>query len=236
MRIICFTDHNDFDWPPDNTSFLLDCPSYISRIADLREEYAGKIDIRCGIECGLQTQIIKKNRELIGSAPFDFVIGSIHVVNDFDPFYPEYFAGRTDREAFMEYFQTVLENIKAFDDFDVLGHMDYIVRYSPNKDKNFSLSAYSDIIDEILKTLIEKGKGIEVNTGGLAAGLSDPNPRMEIVKRYRQLGGSIITVGSDAHTPGDVGRYFDAMPRFLSSCGFDHYTVFKNRKPEFISL
>jgi histidinol-phosphatase (PHP family) len=95
---------------------------------------------------------------------------------------------------------------------------------------------YADIIDEILKKLIYKGKGIEVNTAGLYKGLGTTNPETSIVKRYRELGGDIITIGSDAHTVKNLGYGFDSIPAMLNSCGFKYYNIFKNRKPEKIYL
>lgn len=130
----------------------------------------------------------------------------------------------------------ILENIAAFDGFDVYGHIDYVVRYGPNKNANYSYQKYADIIDEILKALIIKGKGIEINTGGFKYGLGHPNPAEDIIKRYHELGGEIITIGADAHQPEHVAFDFEKVPSILKEAGFTHYTVFKNRKPEFIPI
>lgn len=135
-----------------------------------------------------------------------------------------------------EYFESILENIAAFDGFDVYGHIDYVVRYGPNKNANYSYQKYADIIDEILKALIIKGKGIEINTGGFKYGLGHPNPAEDIIKRYHELGGEIITIGADAHQPEHVAFDFEKVPSILKEAGFTHYTVFKNRKPEFIPI
>ena len=92
------------------------------------------------------------------------------------------------------------------------------------------------MIDEILRLLIEKGKGIEINTGGFKYGLGHPNPCEEILARYRELGGEIITVGADAHAPEHVGFAFEKVPQILKDAGFTYYTVFRKRKPEFIKI
>ena len=99
------------------------------------------------------------------------------------------------------YFESILENISAYDGFDVYGHIDYVVRYGPNKNREYSYGRYKDILDEILKKLISMGKGIELNTGGYHYGLGEPNPCTAVIRRYRELGGEIITIGADAHTP-----------------------------------
>ena len=136
----------------------------------------------------------------------------------------------------MEYFESILENMEAFTDFDVYGHIDYIVRYNPNRKDNYSFSAYQDILDEILKKIIFLGKGIELNTGGFKYGLGHPNPHEDILKRYRELGGEIITTGSDAHVTDYLGYEFAKAYEILKKVGFSYYTIFKGRKPEFLRL
>ena len=236
---ICFTDHNDYDYPqvPDEVSeFLIEPADYIPYIYGLREKYAPLLSIRCGIEIGLQPHVVQKNRQL-SSAPFDFIIGSVHVVNGADPYYPDtYFGIMEEKQAIRNYFEENLHNIRLFDDFDVLGHLGYVVRYAPHRDDGYHAADYADVIDEILKYLIENGKGLECNSSGLRQGLRDPIPCPDILKRYLQLGGEIITTGSDAHNPFDIGADFAAVRELLLSCGFRYYAVYTERKPEFFPL
>lgn len=236
LKGLCFTDHLDLDYLVDPTLFLLDCDAYYDEVSKYQKQYASTFPIRFGIEVGLQPHIIEENNSIIHQYPFDFVIGSSHVSKGIDPYYPEFYEGRTEDEAYLEYFETVLENAKSDADFDVYGHIDYVVRYGPNKDKYYSYDKYKDVIDEILRTLIEKGKGIEVNTGALAKGLTHPNPTEAILRRYHDLGGEIITTGADAHLPASVAFGFERIPKILKDAGFKYYTVFHNRKPEFITL
>ena len=112
----------------------------------------------------------------------------------------------------------------------------YIVRYAPGKNRDFCFKDYSDIIEDILKTIINNGKGIEINSAGYRQGLNAPNPCADILKLYRTLGGEIITTGSDAHKPEDIASDFDRAEALLLACGFKYYTIFKDRKPEFIKL
>ncbi len=233
---ICFTDHLDYDYPEEPNIFLLDFDSYFKVLSDLKGKYTGKISINTGIELGLQTQVTGQNLAVAQKYPFDFIIGSSHVVNHMDPYYPEFFAGRNEDAAYMEYFESVLENINSGVDFDVYGHIDYVVRYGPNKNEFYTYEKFKDIIDEILTQLISQGKGIEVNTGGFKYGLGHPNPTENIIKRYRELGGEIITMGADAHVPEYVAYEFDKTAQIIKNCGFKYYTVFKNRKAEFIPL
>lgn len=233
---ICFTDHLDIDYPDEPELFLLDLPNYAASVAALQEKYSGRLPIRFGIELGLQPHLAGLYEDIISQYPFDFVIGSSHVVHGFDPYYPAFFEGRGERACYLEYFESILENINAFDGFDVYGHIDYVVRYGPNRNQDYSYEKYKDVIDEILSLLIKKGKGIEINTGGFKYGLGHPNPTEEIIARYRELGGEIITIGADAHQPEHVAFDFEKIPDILKNAGFRYYTVFRERKPEFIKL
>ena len=137
---------------------------------------------------------------------------------------------KTEEEIIREYFQCILDNVKLFNNFDVLGHLDYAVRYAPETDKNYNYLKYKDLIDPILETVIEKGKGIEINTAGIRKYyLKDVHPTTDIIKRYKELGGEIITVGSDAHTAGWEATDFHRAEEALKAAGFDYYCTFENR-------
>ncbi len=233
---LCFTDHLDYDYPDDPDLFQLDFPSYKEEVQKLQQEYQNRFPILLGIEIGLQPQIAAKNHEAAKACPFDFIIGSSHVVHGVDPYYDKYYEGRDEDSAYLEYFESILENLHTEADFDVYGHIDYVVRYGPNRNRFYSYQKFSDVIDEILRTLIHMGKGIELNTGGFKYGLGHPNPTEEILSRYRQLGGEIITVGSDAHAPEHAGYAFDRVPELLTAAGFRYFTIFRNRKPVFLPL
>lgn len=230
---ICFTDHIDYDYPNEPDLFLFDLKKYTTSLENYQRQYAPDFPVRIGVELGLQPQIAEWNQNFVSQYDFDFVIGSSHVVHGFDPYYPNYYEGKTEKEAYLEYFESILENIAAFDEFDVYGHIDYVVRYGPNKNKHYSYEKYADVIDEILRQLISKGKGIELNTAGLKYGLGHPNPTETILKRYRELGGEILTVGSDAHKPEHIAYDFKKVPQFLEQAGFKYYTVFEKRKAVF---
>lgn len=233
---ICITDHLDYDYPEEPDLFLPDLPAYYNSIRKLQEEYQNTLPIRFGIEIGLQPHVVKKNQQVTKSYPFDFVIGSSHVVHHRDPYYGIFYEGRTEQEAYREYFESILENLHTEADFDVYGHLDYVVRYGPDKNLNYTYEKYADIIDEILRILIGKGKGIEINTAGFKYGLGHPNPTEEILRRYRTLGGEIITVGADAHQPEHIAYDFAKVPGILKAAGFSYFTVFRQRKPEFFKL
>ncbi len=240
LDVLCITDHQDFDFPDKyikyTGAFDLDLDSYEEKIRALQERYKEKIDLRFGVELGLETHLTRQLAAFASSKPFDFIIGSIHLVHRVDPWYPEYFAGRKESDAFLEYFEDLLDNIKIFRNFDVLGHLDYIIRYAPHKNQFYSYEAFKDIIDAILQELIHNGIGLELNTGSIKSGLDAPNPCREVLERYRELGGEIITLGSDAHKTEYLAYHLDEMQELLFDCGFRYFTVFKDRKPEMIPL
>lgn len=233
---ICFTDHLDLDYREEPGYFDLDFENYQKEILALKEEYADLIPVLWGIELGLQPHVASENLEVTRKYPFDFVIGSSHLVDHVDIYYPAFYERRTERTAYRRYFESILENLATDVDFDVYGHLDYVVRYGPNKNQAFTYEKYADLIDEILRKLIEKGKGIEMNMAGFKYGLGHPNPTEDILKRYRELGGEIITIGSDGHKPEQIAWDYHRVPELLKSAGFEYFTVFKERKPEFIKL
>lgn len=237
---ICFTEHMDMDYPPaPNGSiehFNLNTDSYLFDIIRYKEKYAGRIKVLFGVELGLQAQIVKANLKYIKEHDFDFVIASTHVCGGRDPYFPEYWRGRSEEEALREYFETELNNIRAFSQCDVYGHLDYAVRYAPSLDSGYSYDKYKDLLDRILVLILEQERGIELNTGGLLKGLRSPHPCMELLKRYRALGGGIITVGSDAHCAANIAYGFDSAADFLRECGYQYYCIFEGRVPEFIKI
>ena len=225
---ICFTDHRDFDYPID--SFELDVENYYQEIQSLKEEFKDQIKIKWGIEMGLDLDHQEEIENLIQQYPFDFVIGSIHVIHHTELYYGEFFKGKTKEQAHREFFEETLKCVKAFDCFNVLGHLDYIVRYGPYEDKTVDHQKYQDIIDEIFKTLIQKGKGIEVNTSGDRDLKTCGFPNFEQVQRYYDLGGRIITIGTDSHTSDRVGENCLNVAKKYQEIGFDDVSTFTQRK------
>lgn len=236
IRHICLTDHMDYDYTEGDVCFEFDPKEYFHRILPLRERYRDQIDVAIGIELGLQPYLSKKHHNLAFSHSFDFIIGSIHLVHTQDPYFPSYFEGRSEEDAYREYFQCALQNLESYSNFDTFGHLDYVVRYGPAQNRNYSYEKYRDIIDEILRSLIRRDIGLEINTGGYRCGLGTTNPCREIVSRYRELGGKIITLGSDAHSPEYLASQMEQAVRMAKECGFQSHFIFHNRKPEELPL
>lgn len=240
LSTMCFTEHNDFDYPPSDREpeniFLLNVDSYLYDLLKLKEKYAGNINILFGVEIGLQPHLSKQNSSFAKEYEYDFIIASSHIAGGRDPYYPAFYEGRSQEEAYREYFTSILENLNVFSNFDVYGHLDYVVRYAPKKDEGYSYERYKDIFDKILTKLIDMEKGIELNTGSFARGLNEPHPCTGILKRYHELGGEIITIGSDAHVPERIAHSFDRAANILADCGFRYYTTFERRSPSFHKL
>lgn len=237
MKKICITDHHDIGYPNEHgLSFTIDPCEYTARLRQLREKYSGKIGVLIGVELGLQPNLTKELGEFVSAHDFDFVIGSTHLVGGEDPCFSDFFETNSESEAVEKYLRQVLLNVKSFGDFDVVGHIDYIVRYTPSRGENYNCRRYFDIIDEILKTVIDRGQGIECNTSRIGCGKLHCNPHEDIIKRYGELGGEIITIGSDSHMPKTLANGFGEAGEILKSAGFGYYSVFENRKPEFIKL
>lgn len=236
LDAVCITDHEDHDYVNEGKAWTFDVEQYFTHLKEMREKYQKAIQIRIGVEIGLQPHLGEYYHDYVGGHPFDFVIGSVHLINSRDPYYPEFFEGRSDAAAYEETFAETYENIRKIEDFDVLGHLDYVTRYGRHREEEYSYAGYSDIIDQILRCLIEHGKGIELNMAGLKYGLPYAHPHPDVLKRYRELGGEIITIGADAHRPEHVAYDFRKAPDILKGCGFRYYTEFVQRKAVFKKL
>lgn len=236
---ICITDHMDYDFPegilPHPNAFIFDVQNYQEKLGILREKYP-EIILSTGVECGLQNtpQTREKNRRLAQDNNWDYIIGSLHLIQKKDPYYPAYWEGREAEKCVRLYFEELLANITAFSDFDALGHLDYIVRYAPDSFV-YRPHEYSDVTDEILALLIRRDIALEINTAGLR--FSDmPHPHLSLLERYVQMGGELVTIGSDAHAPEFLGYGFTGLSERLKKTGLRQYVTYRARKPVFHPL
>lgn len=237
LKGLAFTDHYDIDFPDKQFLFEFDIKKRAAHIKALQEHCCEEFEILDGIELGVQPHVIDASEDLIESHPFDFVICSIHAVDgialhDSEVFYED----KTKEQAYRRYLEEVYQIIRSFNKFDVLGHLGYVRRYGQYEIKSMPFKNYDDIIDSILKWLIEHDRGIEVNVSGYAYHLGTAIPDVDIVRRYKELGGEIITLGSDAHDAAHIGKSFKQGLLVLERAGFEHVNYFKNRKPIFVSL
>ncbi|MDO4168959.1 MAG: histidinol-phosphatase HisJ family protein [Lachnospiraceae bacterium] len=246
MDEICFTDHVDYgikvDWDcgqpiqyrGKNPLANVDYPVYASKIRKLQDLYKMQINIKMGMEFGVQTHTIPQYEDLFQKYPFDFIILSIHQVEDKEFWTQDFQKGRSQKEYNERYYEEMLNVIKNYQNYSVLGHMDLIARY----DKNgiYPFEKVEPIISEILKIVIENGKGIELNTSYHRYGLKDATPSVNILKRYRELGGDIITIGSDSHNAKQLGTYIEDGKQLLKSLGFRYFCTYDSMQPIYHSL
>lgn len=231
---VMFTDHVDYDFAAPIFSEQIDYSQYYSQILKLRKQY--NLPILMGVEMGYQPHLNAKIDALLNEFPFDLVILSIHMGDGLDLYNGDFFKGKTQNEAYMRYFEIVLDTVQNYENFDIFGHIDYIIRYGVFKNKIYDFDTFKPIITEILKIIIRNNKGIEVNTSGYRYGLGVTHPILELLKLYKSLGGKILTLGSDAHYLKDYQRDFDEALRLIRLAGFSEVTHFKNRKPYVVSI
>lgn len=246
LEEICFTDHVDYgikvDWDSgeeirwrNGEPFAnVDYPRYFAKIADLQEKYGDRIRIRRGLELGVQSHTIDAYNRLTAKYPLDFAILSIHQVHDQEFWNGEFQEGRTQGEYNEEYYREMLRVVQSFKHYSVLGHMDLIVRY--DKAGVYPFEKVKDLITEILKVVIADGKGIELNTSSVRYGLSDTQPSRDILRLYRELGGQIITLGSDSHRPDHLGAHIASSMELLKELGYEAFCTFENGRPVFHPL
>lgn len=243
---ICFTEHVDYgikvDWDSGkeivyrNGEPCANCnyPLYMKTIKQMKERYGNKITIKTGLEFGMQMHTIKLYEKLFSQYDLDFVLLSIHQVNDLEFWNQDYQRGKTQKEYNEGYYDEMLRLVKSYKNYSVLAHMDLITRY--DNDGVYSFEKIKNIITEILKIVISYGKGIELNTSSKRYGLSDSTPCRDILTLYYNLGGNIITIGSDSHKPEQLGAYIQEGKELLRSIGFTQYCTFEKMKPIFHSL
>ena len=246
---ICFTEHvdygikRDFDDPRgietitiNNEQMQLsncDYPNYFKELHTLKEKYHNQIKIKQGLEFGVQSHTIEKYNTLFNKYQneLDFVLFSMHQVNDLQSWNQDAQRGKTQKEYNDEYYNEILKCIKVYKNYSVLAHLDLMTRYDLNGPYPFEYE--KEIITEILMQAIKDNKGIEVNTSSHRYKLKDTTPSKDILKLYKELGGTIITVGSDGHNAKDLGKHIKETYSLLKELGYTHVCTFDKMKPIF---
>ena len=232
LKEICFTDHLDYDPLGQMGKMDFDTASYSAEYDAL--EIPG-LKIRRGAEFGMDIHNVAQFQKDLQRRPFDFVLGSIHFVDDLDVYFEPYWEGKTVFQAERRYLEATLESVLLHNDFDVLAHLTYIgkTKCHPSP-RPLPYGEHREIVDEILNVLVQKGKGMEMNTSGMdrCGGFL---PTADIIRRFKELGGEIVTIGSDAHTCSRVGQYTFQVCDILKDI-FGYVCTFEDRKPIFHKL
>lgn len=216
---IVFTEHFDYDLPGD-IDFTFDAAQYMDEYKNLRSD-----KVKLGVEIGLRKSAREANKNFLAQANFDLVIGSIHVVDDIDIYNKIFYADKDKMTAYRKYFAAMAEEA-AVADFDILGHIDYICRAATYENPEIEYETFKSEIDEVLKILVERGKVLELNTRRL-----NQNTAVEglkpVYKRFKELGGTFVSIGSDAHVVGAVGANFDVALKFVEELNLKVFAGFR---------
>ncbi|MBL4932401.1 histidinol-phosphatase HisJ family protein [Clostridium paridis] len=222
---VTLTEHIDLDFP-DPALFRCDVPKYIKTYEPYRSEI-----LKLGIEIGLNSSFVSDYTNIINSNPFDYVIGSVHMVNGKDIYVDFYNPEKSKDELYIEYLVAMEKLVDSFDCFDALGHIDYACRYAPYEDKEIHIELYGEYIDNVLKKLLSKDKLLELNTRMLHE-KERYISLYKIFKRYKDLGGKYVTLGSDAHGKSAIGVNFKEANELITSIGLKA-VHFSERKLEY---
>ncbi|MCW2277542.1 histidinol phosphate phosphatase [Heliophilum fasciatum] len=222
---LILTEHLDLKFP-EADAFLLDVDSYFTDYLPWRSD-----TLLLGVEVGLREDVDVENRECVERYPFDYVIGSIHVVDNIDLYTEGYYRGRSKEEAYGAYFNAMIACLRASDYIDSLGHIDYIARYARVDNPEIEYEAFREQIDGVLRLLIERNIILELNTRRLErkAAIDALRP---ILQRYRELGGRCVTIGSDAHVPAAIGSQMATAVALADACQL-RPVYFKQRRMEY---
>lgn len=223
---LIITDHMDLDFPGDK-DFKFDVNEFFNTYEIYRSD-----NLKLGIELGLNENFLDQNTKIANSHDFDFILGSIHSVNGNDIYYELLNNSPSKKDFFIEYFNTMLHCVKIYDSFDSLSHIDYPSRYCSFDNKEIILDENKDVISEIFRTIISKGKVIELNTNRLNS-KEAINTIMEIYKLYHDLGGRYVTIGSDSHIKENIGKNFDTAFKITEALGLKS-VYFNKRKIEYM--
>lgn len=234
---LCFTDHMDLGHPTKIFDHIPPFAEMKECVRGLRQDYP-QLNLRFGLEAGYMESHAEQIARAVQQERFDYVILSTHCQDGMDCFRPQEGQLASKEVFYTRYLETVYQSVcdeRLTDCWDCTGHIGFVAKCNHYEDNTFDYAFSPALIDAILQRIIKAGKGIEVNTSGLTrAGHLLPHPT--ILSRYRELGGRIITMGSDAHTPERVGGNIPLVLQTLRECGFAEYCIFEQRNPQWISL
>jgi len=234
FKEIAVTDHYDPDYPNPDWTFDLDFDSYHQALLKAENDYSDHIKVIKGIEIGIQDgSTLKKCINAAGAFPYDFILASFHAFDGMDICIADYEKIGHNKALYL-FYSYMHKCLLKFNDYDVLGHINVIDRYLGREP---DYSSCMEVVETILRTIIYKGKGIEINTSSYRYGLgSRTHPTAEILKLYKTLGGEILTIGSDAHFTKDIGSSFHLAKEIAEKHGFRYIACYRQRKPEMIPI
>ncbi len=225
---------------PDNEYDTYDFRDYflksMAENTEAKELFKGKLNFVCGIELGQANRDLKAADEILADKRLDFIIGSMHEIpNHLDFAFLDY--SKENIPLLLDEYFNEIYKLCQWGKFDVLGHLTYTLRYIEGEyGFKADMSPYNEIIAESFRLIAQKGKGIEINTSGLRQKYKKTFPTLEYVKLFRDLGGEIISVGSDSHTPDDLAKGIKEGLEIAAAAGFKNVCRFEKHEPVFMPI
>ena len=236
LREIAFVDHHDFEtFSPEFNRLRLQ--EYRAEIERCRSIYGKRLAIRCGVEIGEAHAFPAQARELLASFDFDVVMGSLHFIGETATWNGQYFRRYTLEDGVRTYFAE-LARMVAESDFDILGHFDVVLFaiYHTFGLVRLDYTPYAEAVRSVLGTLVVRRKALEINTKSLRGRMGEPNPPLQVLRWYRELGGELLTLGSDAHEVESVGVGLELALAMAREAGFTHLASFEGRQATMVRI
>lgn len=235
IREMAITDHFEPTMSDEYCTFY-NRKGYWAYMTKAKQAFKGKLNLKLGVELGHPHLFPAASGRILEDFPYDFVIASAHKLPE-GMDVSELDFGSISEEELCSMYLSQLKQLIYWNNFDCIGHLDLIKRYSAAVyKKNISLACQYELLKEVLQLAIGSGKGIEINTSGLRQAPKETMPGLDVIRLYRKLGGEILTTGSDAHYAEDVGKGLEEALELARAAGFRFITVFSGRKPEWISI
>lgn len=223
----------------DYFNYQKDFEGSVAAVTELKNQYDKKLNLICGVELGQATHDIQTAEKIISDSRLDFVIASIHQLRGIEDFAFIDYSNYTidDIYSLLEKYFIEINELCKWGKFDILGHLTYTLRYiQGNFGIKIDITRYDDIIENSFRALIQNGCGIEINTSGLRQAYGKTFPSLKYVKLYYELGGELLSIGSDAHTANDLGKGIADGMKIANLAGFNRICYFKQHKPVFIEI
>jgi histidinol-phosphatase (PHP family) len=231
---IGFTEHKDFD-PDDPVVSHFDFRRYADEIDEAAGEFGDRLAIRMGVEIDYQQWFDHKIADFLDSHAFDFVLGSVHYEDRQMLMTPEYIGGRTKEEAYSRYFAAVRDSVEC-GLIDVVGHLEYVNRRGVPAFGQYDWRPYREQLVDLFDLMIERNAALEINTAGLRQGVGHTYPCEAHIALYAERGGKLLTIGSDAHQPGDLAASYEVAAGLALKHGLTEVCTFHEQKKTLIPL
>ncbi|MHB1485187.1 MAG: histidinol-phosphatase HisJ family protein [Saccharofermentanales bacterium] len=242
--ILCATEHYDYDYPATDRQLIFDPDAYYEKYTKIKVQYENltgkKFPVLFGIECGYMEHLGPYFDSFARLYPFDSIICSAHYFDGFDPFFDRQVYELGKNHVYSRYLETIIHSLENYSDFDIVGHYDYICRYAPYDDRKLYYKDFPDHFDRIFSLCIENKKALELNTRTSAVFLSDKvsdylfDPA--ILLRYKEMGGELVSFGSDAHQLDSIMSLFDETKKLLAETGFTGIVYYEKRSHVYVPL